>query len=125
MPDGSTSLHEPAESLEPATLELHRAVVSLMEELEAVDWYQQRVDATADEELRSILAHNRDEEIEHACMTLEWLRRHSDRFDEMLRRFLFTEGPIVGREHGDGAERARASGLGLGGLRNEGGAPWA
>jgi ferritin-like protein len=66
-----------------------------MEELEAVDWYQQRVDVTGDEELKAILAHNRDEEIEHAVMALEWLRRQLDKFDEQLRMYLFTSDPIT------------------------------
>ncbi|MCB9753339.1 MAG: ferritin [Myxococcales bacterium] len=87
-----SQLHEERSSLSAETLDLHRALSSLMEELEAVDWYQQRVDACADEALRSILAHNRDEEIEHAVMTLEWLRRKSRTWDAMLREYLFVEG---------------------------------
>lgn len=73
----------------------HRAIISLMEELEAVDWYDQRVAATSDAELAALLAHNRDEEKEHASMTLEWIRRHDPQFDEMLRTYLFTEGSIL------------------------------
>lgn len=87
--------HEPIDELTAETRDMHRAIVSLMEELEAVDWYQQRVDATKDEELRAILAHNRDEEKEHASMVLEWIRRRDPAFDGMLREFLFTEGPIT------------------------------
>jgi ferritin-like protein len=98
MPQGSTTLHEPAESLPPETQDLHRAIVSLMEELEAIDWYQQRVDATRDAELREILRHNRDEEQEHAAMVLEWIRRRSPSFDAKLRAYLFTNGSIVERE---------------------------
>jgi uncharacterized protein len=98
MPQGSTTFHESEERLRPETRDLHRAIVSLMEELEAVDWYQQRMDATADEELRAILRHNRDEEQEHAAMVLEWIRRRSPSFSGHLRAFLFTEGPITGRE---------------------------
>jgi uncharacterized protein len=98
MPQGSTTLHESEERLRPETRDMHRAIVSLMEELEAVDWYQQRVDATDDEELRAILRHNRDEEQEHAAMVLEWIRRHSPSFSGHLRAFLFTDGPITGRE---------------------------
>lgn len=98
MPDSSTTLHEPAEALRPETIEAHRAFVSLTEELEAVDWYNQRVDATADPDLRAVLAHNRDEEKEHAAMTLEWLRRRDRALDAHLRRYLFTDGPIAGRE---------------------------
>ena len=98
MPTGSTTFHEAEERLRPATRDLHRAIVSLMEELEAVDWYQQRMDATEDTDLREILRHNRDEEKEHAAMVLEWIRRHDRAFDEKLRTYLFTEGSIVGRE---------------------------
>jgi ferritin-like protein len=94
----SEGLHEERSALRAETIDHHRAVVSLMEELEAVDWYDQRVDAATDDALREILAHNRDEEKEHAAMTLEWLRRRDGAFDEMLRTYLFTEGPIVGIE---------------------------
>jgi hypothetical protein len=69
-----------------------------MEELEAIDWYGQRVDAAGDAELRAILAHNREEEQEHAAMVLEWIRRHDAGFDRHLRSYLFTDGSIVGRE---------------------------
>jgi ferritin-like protein len=98
MPQGSTTFHESEERLSPATRDMHRAIVSLMEELEAVDWYQQRMDATESAELRDILRHNRDEEKEHAAMVLEWIRRHDPSFDTKLREYLFTEGSIVGRE---------------------------
>jgi ferritin-like protein len=98
MPQGSTTLHESEDRLSPATRDMHRAIVSLMEELEAVDWYQQRMDATESPELRDILRHNRDEEQEHAAMVLEWIRRHDPGFDGKLREYLFTEGSIVGRE---------------------------
>ncbi len=98
MPQGSTTFHESEERLSPATRDMHRAIVSLMEELEAVDWYQQRMDATDSAELRDILRHNRDEEKEHAAMVLEWIRRHDAAFDTRLREYLFTEGSIVGRE---------------------------
>lgn len=89
--------HEPLEKLSDATMDMHRAIVSLMEELEAVDWYNQRVDACADPELKSILAHNRDEEKEHAAMMLEWIRRHDPAFDHELKDALFKEGPITGQ----------------------------
>jgi ferritin-like protein len=89
------TLHEPIESLSPKTRDLHRALVSLMEELEAIDWYQQRADATTDAELRAVIEHNRDEEIEHAMMALEWIRRQSPKFDENMRTYLFSEGPIT------------------------------
>jgi ferritin-like protein len=98
MAQGSTTFHESEERLSVATRDLHRAIVSLMEELEAVDWYQQRSEATDDAELREILRHNRDEEKEHAAMVLEWIRRHDPSFSDKLREFLFSEGPIVGRE---------------------------
>jgi uncharacterized protein len=98
MPQGSTTFHESEEHLTALTRDMHRAIVSLMEELEAIDWYQQRMDATQDTELRAILQHNRDEEKEHAAMVLEWLRRHDAKLDEVLREYLFTEGSIVQRE---------------------------
>ncbi len=88
-------LHEPIETLDAATIDYHRAIVSLMEELEAVDWYNQRVTASSDQELAAIMAHNRDEEKEHASMTLEWLRRRDPVFDRHLRTYLFTEVPVT------------------------------
>jgi len=91
----SEGLHEAADQLSAETKDLHRAITSLMEELEAVDWYNQRVDAASDEALAKVLAHNRDEEKEHAAMTLEWIRRHDAKFDEHLRTYLFTEGDIL------------------------------
>ena len=92
--------HEPVDRLTPETMDFHRAVVSLIEELEAVDWYNQRVDACGDPELKAILAHNRDEEIEHAAMTLEWIRRRNPVFDKELRDTLFKSGPITGQHGG-------------------------
>ena len=86
--------HEPVSELSAETRDMHRAIISLMEELEAVDWYNQRVDACKDPELRKILAHNRDEEKEHAAMVLEWIRRRDSTFDKELRHSLFTEGEI-------------------------------
>ena len=91
----SEGYHEPIEELNDEVRDFHRAVVSLMEELEAVDWYNQRVAACQDKELKSILAHNRDEEMEHAAMVLEWIRRRSPRFDKELKDYLFKEGPIT------------------------------
>ena len=91
----SVGYHEPIEELSDETRDMHRAIVSLMEELEAVDWYNQLVDACVDPELRGILAHNRDEEIEHASMTLEWIRRRNPVFDKELREALFKTGPIT------------------------------
>ncbi|MFA7496789.1 MAG: encapsulin-associated ferritin-like protein [Acidithiobacillus sp.] len=92
------TMHESLESLTPETLDIHRAISSLMEEFEAVDWYQQRADACKDKELKKVLEHNRDEEIEHAAMVLEWLRRKMPRLDKELREYLFSEGSITGRE---------------------------
>ncbi len=97
----SEGFHESDSSLTPFTRDLHRAITSLMEELEAVDWYQQRVDAAHDDELRAILAHNRDEEKEHAAMVLEWIRRKDPTFDEQLKRYLFTTAPITDKEKAD------------------------
>ena len=87
--------HEPIDELSDATRDMHRAIVSLMEELEAVDWYNQRVDVTKDPALRAILAHNRDEEKEHAAMVLEWIRRQDETFSKELKDFLFTEKTIA------------------------------
>ena len=87
--------HEPIEELSDDTRDMHRAITSLMEELEAVDWYNQRVDACKDKELKAILEHNRDEEKEHAAMVLEWIRRRDPKMDEELKVYLFTEKPIA------------------------------
>jgi ferritin-like protein len=87
--------HEPIDELSDETRDMHRAIVSLMEELEAVDWYNQRVDACKDEDLKAILAHNRDEEKEHAAMVLEWIRRKDPKFDDELKDYLFTDKPIA------------------------------
>lgn len=91
----SEGYHEEIEELSSETRDMHRALLSLMEELEAVDWYNQRVDACRDTELKAILAHNRDEEKEHAAMVLEWIRRKDPKFDEQLKDYLFTEKPIA------------------------------
>lgn len=87
--------HEPVGELSDATRDMHRAIVSLMEELEAVDWYNQRADACRDPELRAILQHNRDEEKEHAAMVLEWIRRRDDVLSKELKEFLFSNKPIT------------------------------
>ena len=87
--------HEPVEELSAETRDMHRAILSLMEELEAVDWYNQRADACKDPELRAILAHNRDEEKEHAAMVLEWIRRRDATFEKELRDYMFTDKPIA------------------------------
>ncbi len=94
----SAGYHEPFERLQPKTRDMHRALTSLQEELEAVDWYQQRVDAISDPELKQILEHNRDEEKEHAVMVLEWIRRHDPTFARQLALRLGKEGPIVHEE---------------------------
>ncbi len=86
--------HEPVSELSSETRDMHRAIVSLMEELEAVDWYNQRMDACKDEELRGLLKHNRDEEKEHAAMALEWIRRRDPEFDEQLRKYLFKDASL-------------------------------
>jgi ferritin-like protein len=131
----SESLHESAEKIGAEAIDLHRAIVSVMEELEAVDWYNQRAKATANPELRAILEHNRDEEKEHAAMALEWLRRTDPKFAQHLKTFLFREGPITQIEaeeiHGAGAggdggasEHSSVAGdgsLGIGSLRRTGG----
>ena len=126
MAASSATLHE--EGLKKETIDRHRAIVSIMEELEAVDWYDQRAEAATDPELAAILAHNRDEEKEHAVMTLEWLRRHDPQLDEQLRTYLFTDGPIVGREveatggvpgGGAGGGSAADGSLGIGSLKGE------
>lgn len=88
--------HEPIDELTNETRDMHRAIASLMEELEAVDWYNQRVDACKNEELKAILAHNRDEEKEHAAMVLEWIRRQDPSFDKELKDYLFTDPPVSG-----------------------------
>lgn len=91
----NSGIHEPIEKLSAPTLDMHRAIVSLMEELEAVDWYNQRHEACTDPELKLILAHNRDEEKEHAAMILEWIRRRDPKMDVQLRDALFKAGPIT------------------------------
>jgi len=91
----STTYHEPTSELSAEARDVHRALASLIEELEAVDWYNQRADVTADEALRAVVLHNRNEEIEHAAMALEWLRRRIPKFDEEPRTYLFTSAPIT------------------------------
>lgn len=117
MSESSTSLHEPRELMTPETVEMHRGFVSLMEELEAVDWYNQRIDACGDEELKAILRHNRDEEKEHAMMVLEWLRRRDPALDKEMRTYLFTEGDILAVEEAD--EEEAAGGLDIGHLKEQ------
>ncbi len=120
----SEALHESQDALGPDVVDVHRAIVSLMEELEAVDWYNQRARATGDPGLRAVLEHNRDEEKEHAAMALEWLRRKDPAFAQHLRTYLFTEQPITAIEkaaegEGDGARPAGGGegSLAIGSLR--------
>ncbi|HTN79745.1 MAG TPA: encapsulin-associated ferritin-like protein [Acidimicrobiales bacterium] len=117
MAASSAGLHEPEDRLSTEAIDEHRALVSLMEELEAVDWYRQRAEATEDTELAGILVHNRDEEKEHAAMVLEWLRRRDPMLDQHLRTYLFTSGSILEREAAAGGGGAPGS-LNIGDLRN-------
>jgi ferritin-like protein len=127
----SESLHEDAEKLGADVIDHHRAIVSLMEELEAVDWYNQRAKATKNPELRAILEHNRDEEKEHAAMALEWIRRNDPKMNEHLKTYLFTEGAVTAIEAeakgggGGGDEESNApskdGSLAIGSLRKSGG----
>jgi uncharacterized protein len=119
----SVGFHENEAALAAETKDRHRALASLQEELEAIDWYDPRVDAAGDPELKAILAHNRDEEREHAMMVLEWLRRKAPGFEEQMRTYLFKAGSIIGHEAAatGGGEAASATGgdgsLGIGSLR--------
>jgi uncharacterized protein len=119
----SAGLHEPADLLSPETIDRHRAIVSLQEELEAIDWYDQRVHAATDPELKLLLAHNRDEEKEHAAMTLEWLRRRDPALNKNLRTYLFTTEPVTEVEveaeaasEGGETPTAESGSLGIGSL---------
>jgi ferritin-like protein len=122
MTDTGKGLHE--ENLSAGVVDRHRAIVSLMEELEAADWYAQRAEATSDPELRAILQHNGDEEKEHAAMVLEWLRRNDPALDGHLQTYLYQKGSITGREEQsegageDSAEKPVSDGsLGIGSLK--------
>jgi uncharacterized protein len=117
----SEGFHEPLDRLDEAALDYHRAMSSLCEELEAIDWYDQRVKATSDESLAAVLAYNRDDEKEHAAMALEWVRRQDPALDAQLRQYLFTTGPIVSVEDEGATESApepRGIGLAIGSLRS-------
>jgi ferritin-like protein len=94
----SVGYHEEVAELSDETRDMHRAIVSLMEELEAIDWYNQRVSACKDDSLRAILAHNRDEEKEHAAMVLEWIRRKDPVFSHEMKDYLFTDKPITDKK---------------------------
>src|SRR5262249_7680000 len=120
---GSETYHEPLELIPERTRNLHRAIVSLIEELEAIDWYQQRSDAASDAELKAVLLHNRNEEIEHAMMNLEWLLRNDPAFHEHAKTYLFSTGPITEVEEASkaagegGAGTSGGSSLGIGSLK--------
>ncbi|MFI5040698.1 MAG: encapsulin-associated ferritin-like protein [Acidimicrobiales bacterium] len=121
MGEHSAQLHEDSAVLGPDAIDRHRVIASIMEELEAIDWYDQRVRATTDESLQAVLAHNRDEEKEHAAMGLEWLRRHDPVFDRVLRTYLFTDLPVTeveaAAESGSGGSASVPDGsLGIGSL---------
>jgi len=97
---GHETLHEKNSDLSPSTLDMHRALTSLIEELEAIDWYNQRADACGDAELTRILEHNRDEEKEHAAMLIEWARRHDESLSAELKDYLFTKEALTEIEEG-------------------------
>lgn len=129
MPDSSSGFHEQEALLSEETKNRHRAIVSCMEEMEAVDWYDQRVEAATHPELAAILAHNRDEEKEHAAMLLEWLRRNDPVWEEQLKTYLFSSGPILEVEsvatgepesEGGHVEKPADGSLGIGSLRGRG-----
>jgi ferritin-like protein len=113
--------HEPESELSAQVRDQSRALKSLKEEVEAIDWYNQRVDAATNQEIAAIMGHNRDEEIEHACMALEWLRRNMPGWDEQLRTFLFTTGDLTQMEEGEEGDSeggdAGGSDLGIGSLK--------
>src|SRR6185436_17638009 len=124
MMANSAGYHESESKLRPETLDNHRALTSMQEELEAADWYDQRVDAATDQGLKEILAHNRDEEKEHFAMLLEWYRRRDATMDTHLREYLFTSGSLIALEKtstGGGEKPADAAGglgsLGIGSLQ--------
>lgn len=115
--------HEPVEEMQQQDRDFSRALNSMKEEIEAVDWYHQRVATTTDPSLKAVLEHNRNEEIEHACMILEWLRRNMEPWDEQLRTYLFTQLPITeieGGETGDAQEAGPGSGSTTSGVLNIG-----
>ncbi len=103
--------------LSKETLDIHRALASLQEEMEAIDYYHQRVDVTADESLKAILAHNRDDEMEHATMLLEWLRRTMPGFDFQMKKLLFTSGDLTVLAKAAKPPVPNGTGLGLGNLK--------
>jgi ferritin-like protein len=118
MSVSSSGYHEPPETLSEETKNRHRALVTLIEELEAVDWYEQRAEVCTDPELKKIILHHRDEEIEHALMALEWLRRRDPVFEAGAKTYLFTSKPITEVEEG-----TKTAGMGEGGGGGEGESP--
>ena len=117
----SAGYHESEAKLRPETQDNHRALTSMQEELEAADWYDQRVDAATDQDLKDILGHNRDEEKEHFAMLLEWFRRRDAKMDAHLKEYLFTTGSLIAREKagkdGEGADAEGGGSLGIGSLK--------
>jgi len=114
--------HEPPEMLSADTRDMHRALLSLREELEAIDWYRQRAEACADTQLKEVFRHNQKEETEHATMLMEWIRRHDDHFGETMKTYLFTEAPIAGLEQGaraGGASAPPVEALGIGSMKGK------
>ena len=109
---------EPYDALDEKTREISRAITSLREELEAVDWYNQRVATSKDQSLKEIMAHNRDEEIEHAAMTIEWLRRNMDKWDDELRDYLFTSGSLIEVEEGGASASSEMASLSIGDMKS-------
>jgi ferritin-like protein len=108
---------EPYEALDEKTKNISRAITSLKEEIEAIDWYNQRVNTSKDPELREVMAHNRDEEIEHASMNLEWLRRNMEGWDKNLRTFLFSTGSMLETEKVPAQKESPSPSLGIGSLK--------
>lgn len=108
---------EPYDALDEKTRDISRAITSLREELEAIDWYNQRVSTSQDTSLKEVMAHNRDEEIEHACMTIEWLRRNMAKWDDELRGYLFTSGSLIAVEEGAGTADSSGSSLAIGDMK--------
>jgi ferritin-like protein len=108
------NFHEPVEEISKETRNYIRALNSLKEEIEAIDWYQQRLDAATDDELKNILAHNRNEEMEHACMALEWLRRNMPGWDKKMKTYLFTEGALTEIEEGEEETSRKLESLNIG-----------
>lgn len=114
-----TDYHEPQENMDEKTLDTARILNSLKEEIEAVNWYTQRASATNDQDVKELLEHNRNEEIEHASMALEWLRRNVPAWEEELKTYLFTNQPIteIEEDEGENDEEGESEGLNIGNLK--------